>query len=158
MTDKNSNLSKDWSAAAGKADANQELYRAVRGGDVLAAQRALDAGAKASGALNDMGTTLLHIAAGGASCALVDMLIAAGGNVNAIDAAGKSPLDYAVDKNMPANAKALLDAGAKMKSLQILQGLADMDLIKLRTVPEVWRADKSFALHMPQRYKLRMKK
>ena len=56
--------------------------------------------------------TPLHYAAGGGHVEVIEVLLKAGANVNALDNFGKTPLHWTADANQPDAAVALLNAGA----------------------------------------------
>lgn len=81
----------------------------------------------------------LHAAAAGGRASAIEDLVKAGGDVNARDANGRTPLMVAAFRRDDAAAKALIDAGADLNALDnqsydvitIAAVLDDLDILKL---------------------------
>ena len=83
------------------------LQYAVLTGQAKITRLLLDAGAKLAGDYRD-GQSLLHVAAARGYATIIDLLVAAKADVQALDANGNTPLDSAVLHNQPFAVAALL--------------------------------------------------
>jgi ankyrin repeat protein len=94
-------------------DGYTPLHLAAFFGHARIAEELLDWGAEASlASRNAMGVTPLNSAAAGRHAAVVELLIAAGADVNARSAGGHTPLHSAAQNGDAATAELLLAAGA----------------------------------------------
>lgn len=98
---------------------NTELFNAAQTGDVAKAAALLKSGADIN-SRNDEGATPLMVAAGQGHGELVDALLAAGAEVDAVDLRGwtalmKGLFNYEQNKGFPDVVSSLIDAGADIE-------------------------------------------
>ena len=80
-------------------------------GNIAAVKQCIAAGADINAKIG--GWTALHHAANVGNKAIVELLLAKGADVNAKDGSGRSPLDWAVNRNQAETADLLRKHGAK---------------------------------------------
>ncbi|HKU45017.1 MAG TPA: ankyrin repeat domain-containing protein [Polyangiales bacterium] len=93
------------------------IHYALQNQDTRILRAILDGGFPVSHA-DKSGTTLLHEAAGalGATLDHVKLLVERGAKLDAQDAIGDTPLDFAIETRQPDRAKYLLERGAKLNT------------------------------------------
>ena len=100
-------------SSAVEAVAATNLFHAAQLGDLEAMQQYLGQGQSVTNRHADNGQTALHYAAWGGQTSTITWLIGQKADINALDNAGKSPLDFAWMPKGEAARKMLADAGAK---------------------------------------------
>lgn len=93
-------------------NANAKLFRAIQTKDAAAMKQALD-GDDDKNAKNAAGTPALSLCVQSEQLSLLRLLIAAGADVNALDAQGVSPLTHARNRGLTEIVNLLLNADAK---------------------------------------------
>lgn len=102
-------------------DINRPLLTAAEAGDLIAVRTLLDAGAVADG-MPDQEWTPLRAASFNGHLEVVQLLLAAGAEVNSVD---DTPLMLAVWKGHVAVTRVLLEAGAELDTPQTYQPLEE---------------------------------
>lgn len=105
---------------AKSSDGQTPLHLAAYWGHVQAAQLLLEAGADVEATTGYDGCTPLHLAACGGRAEVVRMLLGAGAVVDAMDAAGKAPLEYAAMRGQEEAAGLLREAAAPQPRPSVL--------------------------------------
>jgi ankyrin repeat protein len=97
---------------------NNALTYVVSRGDKSRMSQLLASGKVDTGQIFDDKKTILHIAAESIHCdaSVVDLLFKSGCPLDAVDASGKQPIDYAVDQNKRANFLALMSLSTEERN------------------------------------------
>ncbi len=119
--------------ASGQQSSREQLWRAVRNGDLDAITTALDEGADVNAA-NEMGVTALWIAAGKGKPEIVDLLVQRGADVNARDGIWyQTPLSTAIRGTSEEVIHRLIAAGARDidDAAKAMVGMGNISRLKL---------------------------
>lgn len=108
-----------------RSAATEALRKALDDNNLSAARRAIDQGADPY-VVDDLGRTVLHLAAQMGTPETIDWAVAAGADPDARDGAGLTPLMTAVDHDRSDAVSALLAAGAD-PLLEDVEGRAAVD-------------------------------
>jgi len=104
-----------------------QMLKAVSKGDIEGVKSSLAAGAVPDKILINIGemqnATLLHLAVAGDHAAIIEMLLAAGANINQPDSNGMTPLHVAANFGHNNILKSLAKAGANLEASEKQEGL-----------------------------------